>query len=380
MPSVRLRTLSAAEAVGLAMATIATAACSQSPAAPAPAASVKACNYLVSPTTVGVGLNGGTFMVSVNADAGSTCAWTASTADEWIHVAGPTTGQGTGALQLTISTPSPLRRHGTVAVSWDGGAASISVDQGCALPATQTVNLNAESQIYLTSNPCTFNGRAIEIDVPWLHFISTYGGGFQIGVSVALNTGPERTGHITTAIGVITIVQAPGNCVTALTPASQAFDANGGSGSFTVTALPGCPWEATPHDNGSYKLPWSHGSGNGEVTFTMPLNRGPDILSWYYIVGGTSRFEITESGCGGLTVSPLNLRVPAALGDFSVAVTGGSLCAWSDASNDAFIMRPREDRTGPGTVEFRVGLNDTGKIRSGSLSVARQTVTVTQDP
>jgi len=369
----------AAGATGLA---VAIAACSNdSPITPTtPTAKAGVCNYLVSPTNILVG-GSGSASISVNAVGDSACQWTASTTDEFIHFAGANTGQGSGVVGLKVDMQSLATRHGTVTVIWTAGGAAIGVDMGCwSNKVTKTVNLNAESQIYLTSDGCTFNGAPIVVDVPWMYFVSTHGGGFQIQVDVDLNTGPERTGHITTAIGVITIVQAPGNCVTALTPASQTFDANGGSGSFTVTALPGCSWEATPHDNGAYKLPWSHGSGNGQVTFTMPPNRGPDTLSWYYIVGATSRFQITESGCGGLTVSPLNLRVPAAGGDFSVAVTGGSLCAWSDYSNDAFIMRPFESRTGPGTVEFRVGPNDTGRLRGGSLNVARQTVSVTQDP
>jgi hypothetical protein len=165
---------------------------------------------------------------------------------------------------------------------------------------TRTVNLTAEKQAYLVGfagTTCSFLSGPMGFDAPWIRFLSTHGNGVQLEVLIDLNTDTERTGHVTTALGIITIVQGPGNCVTAIAPASQAFDENGGSGSFNVTAVPGCPWEATPRDDSSYTLFPYHGIGSGIVTFNVPLNGGPYTRSPYFIVGGRLRFQITQSAC-----------------------------------------------------------------------------------
>src|SRR6516165_7063808 len=93
------------------------AACTNdSPAAPAtPKASV--CNYVVSPMSASVG-NIGTFLLAVNAVGDSTCPWTASTTDAWIHFVGANSGQGTGVVRFTVDSQWPDSRHGTVTVIW----------------------------------------------------------------------------------------------------------------------------------------------------------------------------------------------------------------------------------------------------------------------
>jgi hypothetical protein len=245
------------------------------------------------------------------------------------------------------------------------------------------VNLTAERQGYLTSTQagCTFlTGRPIEFDAPWIHFVSTHGGGFQLEVAVEPNTGPERTGHVITEIGVITIVQGPGNCVTAIAPTGQTFDENGGTGSFTVTAVQGCPWEATPHDDSSYTLLPYHGSGNGVVTFKVPSNAGSYPYGPYFIVGGALRFQITLIACR-VVVSPLNVQVPTSGGFYSFVVsTSHDSCAWPSASNDQFITLSQQNGIGPRSVQFNVARNDTGVGRTGHLTVATEIITVTQNP
>jgi hypothetical protein len=101
-----------------------------------------------------------------------------------------------------------------VTVRWTGGAASIDVTQVCGPAAvTQTVNLTPERQTYLVSvgiptGGCTFiQADPIQFDVPWMSFVSTHVGGSQLEFGVDRNTGPQRTGHVITLIGTITVVQ-----------------------------------------------------------------------------------------------------------------------------------------------------------------------------
>jgi hypothetical protein len=286
-----------AGALGLAFAI---AACSDSPAAPASTAKSGVCNYLVSPASVTTGITGGS--VSVTAVGDSACPWTASTTDAWIHFSGANTGQGTGFFKFTADLQSPEPRHGTVTVIWNAGGTSIGVDQGCwSNKVTQTVNVTPELQSSLVDVGVACSlllaPHPTQFDVPWLFFVSTHVGGSQLEFGVDNNTGPERAGHVITDVGTITVVQGAGNCVTAISPTSQAFDAKGGSGSITVTGVPGCAWDAIVHDDYNRAITPNivHGSGNGLVTFTLAANPYPAAIRPYFIVGGTLRFQITQS-------------------------------------------------------------------------------------
>ena len=63
----------------------------------------------------------------------------------------------------------------------------------------------------------------------------------------------------------------------------------------------------------------------------------------------------------------------------SVSVVGPAGCSWSAASNAAFVtITSGVSGTGPGTVDFTVAPNLLGTSRSTTMSVAGQTLTVTQ--
>jgi hypothetical protein len=279
-------------------------------------------------------------------------------------------------------------RQGTVTVNWPGGSQSIAVMEGCDI--TQTKNLPAEGQSFLIeAQACNLSTSSASVDVPWISLANPQGAPhdplFGIEVVVAVNTGPERIGHVITPIGQITIIQSAGNCVTAIAPTSQAFDESGGVGSISVTtAVPGCSWDAT--SRGILLLtPFTlHGTGSGVVQFTLGANSGPFPNAGSYLFGGSLTFQITQSKCP-LTVSPLSFHVPAAAADYVVAVrvTGAVSCFWIAASNASnFIVIGDAGKTirGSGDVRLSVTQNQTGLVRTGSAAVAEQTVVVTQDP
>jgi hypothetical protein len=318
MPSAWGRLLSAA--TGAACLAIAAAACShESPVAPAPA---PGCTYVVTPTMVQVTTQTHDIEVSVNTGAG--CQWTVSTSENWILLRGATSRQGPDVFVMHVLL-STTERRGTVTVSWASGNQSITVTQSCSV--TQTVNLSPESQIYLVDVPgCSFLSAPVSVDVPWISALTPFGE--LLSLSLDVNNGPERSGFVTTALGVLTIVQRAGNCVTAIAPTSQAFDESGGAGSISVTAVPGCAWDATSHNDG-FQFPdqvaplVAHGIGSGVVPFTIAANKSLFASAPYFIVGGSLKFQITQSACP-LTVSPLGFHVPAAAADYvvSVRVTG----------------------------------------------------------
>jgi autotransporter-associated beta strand protein len=375
--------------LSVALASIAMTACSeQSPATPAaPTVSVNAaCGYSVYPTAVLTSVSGGSFQIlTFYSNAANRCQWTASSSDGWIHPVGTVSGQGDGNFAMAVDPTSTIGRHGTVTVNWTGGTASVDVDQiVCTGPPTVT-NVSPERQTYSASSPCSL--LPVSFDVPWLTLEQRNGAGTQFQLSVDVNTGPARVGHITTGIGPLTIAQAAGNCVTAITPSSQSFSENGGSGTFTVTATPGCAWQATTAVPDRFtRISGAEGSGNGVVTFALASNSLPQVRGASFVVGGSMKFLITQSACP-VTVSPTDLHAPAAGGNFSITVTSQS-CDWlaqilTFRGNGTFfsIVGPASG-TGSGTVTLNVAPNPSGQVRidGGSLTVANQSVRVTQDP
>jgi hypothetical protein len=320
---------------------------------------------------------GGTFQVAIT--TASQCQWTVSTREAWIRPVGAASGQGAGAVVMAVDSTLEAGRHGAVTVSWTDGNVSVGVDQGCLLQAT-VVNLTAEAQQYRLSggSKCGFF-FPVTVDVPWMSF--AIDSAQSENLFVTLNTGGERTGHVTTPFGQITIVQGAGNCVTSIAPTSQSFDENGGRGTFTVTAVAGCAWQATPRqDFGALTIiSGGEGSGNGVVMFDLGYNTDPSSRAPYFVVGGSLRFQVTQSQCP-VTV-PLNVHVPAAGGSSSLTVTSGPICHWFafNFTNFVTLTSSREVR-GPGTVEFSVAPNQTGRTRFGELFIAEKYVLVTQDP
>jgi hypothetical protein len=89
-------------------------------------------------------------------------------------------------------------------------------------------------------------------------------------------------------------------------------------------------------------------------------------------------FAATEGTACSYSLSATEQAFAAAGGTGNVTVTTGSGCAWTAASNAAFItITSGASGSGNGAVGFSVAANS-GAARSGTVTVAGQTFTVTQ--
>ncbi|MET0622955.1 MAG: M36 family metallopeptidase [Pyrinomonadaceae bacterium] len=88
------------------------------------------------------------------------------------------------------------------------------------------------------------------------------------------------------------------------------------------------------------------------------------------------------SDCGGTctySISPTSASATAAGGSGTVTVTAGAGCAWTAVSNSGFIgVTSGASGSGSGTVTYSVGANAGTTARTGTLTIAGQTFTVTQ--
>lgn len=130
------------------------------------------------------------------------------------------------------------------------------------------------------------------------------------------------------------------------------------------------------------------GVAQGASTTSWTLNR--DLAAnelWYWHAratngtvtsdySSTATFR-TVTACS-YAVSPTGVSAASGGGNFSVAVSTGTGCTWTAVSNSSFItINAGSSGTGSGTVAFTVGTNGSSN-RTGTLTIAGQTVTVSQ--
>jgi len=88
--------------------------------------------------------------------------------------------------------------------------------------------------------------------------------------------------------------------------------------------------------------------------------------------------NFTVADCS-YSINPTSKNFTTAGGSGSTTVTTTNRCAWTAVSDVSWItINGGGNRTGPGTVNFTVAVNN-GSTRSGTITIAGQTFTVTQD-
>jgi hypothetical protein len=108
------------------------------------------------------------------------------------------------------------------------------------------------------------------------------------------------------------------------------------------------------------------GATTGKISVTTP---GGTAISVSDFVVVTCSFS----------VSPPSLSFSARGGNGSVTVSTSGSCGWTATSNAAWVnITVGGSGTGSGTVGFTVSANGSGSLRSGTLTIAGQTVTVRQ--
>jgi Zn-dependent metalloprotease len=125
-----------------------------------------------------------------------------------------------------------------------------------------------------------------------------------------------------------------------------------------------------------------NGGANNCAIWTVFARHGMGVSA----VGndGTTHTAATDlpASCGGTctySINPTSASAAAAGGSGSVTVTAGAGCAWTAASNSSFItVTGGASGSGNGTVTYSVAANPNTTARTGTLTIAGQTHTVTQ--
>jgi hypothetical protein len=355
------------------------------------------CRYTVTPANQNATANGGAGSVSVTTT--SDCAWTVSTDVSWIALSPPLSGSGSGTVAFTVDRNTGASRTGSITIQGQRATvtqAAASSGSPCAAtiaPTGQSFGAAGGPGATITvtaSNACSWTAVS---SASWIVVTSgaSGNGNGTVTFNVSANTGAARDATMTIAGQVFSVTQSasgapppPPSCTYSIAPASQNVAAAGGQGSATVTANAGCAWTAVSSAAWVIVTSGAAGAGNGSVAFTVAANTGAARSATLTIAGHT--FPVTQDAAAApppplpcaYSIAPAGQNVDANANTGTVTVTAGAACAWTAASNAAWLtVTSGATGTGNGSVGFSVAAN-AGAERTGTLTVAGQTFTVTQ--
>ena len=319
----------------------------------------------------------GSVAVSTNRE----CQWTAAPSGAWIQLGSSTSGQGDGSVGFTVqSNIDPAQRRGGITVG-DQQVAIVQEAAPCLFvvaPLSDTVSPSGERRtvkVTASSTQCAWTARS---DTDWVSIVTgTQGtGNGEVVYEAASTDGPTRIGLLIVAGQTVTVRQGQG-CSTSIAPASQSVGASGGSGTVVVTTAPGCSWSAQSNASWIAITSGQSGAGPGTVAFSVGAWNGPTRTGTFAIDGHP--FTVTQTAGCSFTIDPSSQSVPPAGGSGAVNVHTAAGCEWNVSSSAAWItITSGTTGSGEGRVQFTASANS-GPQRSGTLTVAGRSFTVSQD-
>lgn len=178
--------------------------------------------------------------------------------------------------------------------------------------------------------------------------------------------------------GRVFLGQTPGSdCTFTISPETASVPASGGGGIIQVSADEGCPWTASSQTEWLAVAP-SSGIGSGIAGFTAQANTGPPRTGQLIIAGLT--FLVSQAGTQcDYVLAPDQQAFTETGGDGAFTVETNPGCGWAATTVDAWITVIAGTGSGPGTVLFTVGSNQSEDQRFGSITVGDQVFSVIQD-
>ena len=334
------------------------------------------CSFVVAPLTQSFGAQGGSGSATIDTSPG--CAWSVSSNVPWITVTTATSGSGSGAFGFSVEPLSGPARSGTISVA--GTQVTVTQGSGCSISIAPTAanvpSAGGSGSVAVTAGdgcPWTASSNA-----SWLT-VTAGGNGSGSGTvqyAAAATTSIARSAALTIGGQTFTVNQGSG-CAIALASSGASVPAGGAKNTVGVSTGDGCPWTAAS------SVPWitissgASGSGTGTVAYTVDASSGPQRAGVLTIGGQT--FTVTQANGCSISLSPPNVQAcRRAAAKNSVGITAGAGCPWSASSGVPWItISSGGNGSGNGTVAYTVD-STSGPARSGALTIAGQTFTVSQ--
>jgi hypothetical protein len=318
------------------------------------------------------------------------CEWSASADGQWLAIKAGAAGQGDGAVDFTAAAnPDPAVRRGAIVlndarveVMQAAGECSYGLSDGSA--SFNQAGGSGQFEVRASSSLCAWSAQS---DAAWVVVRS---GGSSKGTAtvqfdVAAMTGQARSATITAAGQRFTVSQQPATCTFSVAPLAHTAPGSGGTLTVTVTTSPTCAWAA------SSAVPWASLSspasvtGSGVATFTIAAassaRAGSVVVAGQTVAinqAGGSQPAPPAPGCS-YALSSGGATLPSEGGGGVVGVNTAAGCPWSANSTANWLtITAGASGSGPGSVGFAASPQQGGGSRSGNLTIAGQTFTVTQ--
>jgi Putative binding domain, N-terminal/Viral BACON domain len=335
---------------------------------------------------------------SFSVSAARECAWSASAEAQWLTIKAGASGQGDGTVEVTAAAnPDPQVRRGNVVLN-EQRVELIQAAADCSYALSGPSSSFGQSggsgtfDVRASSSLCAWT---VSSDSPWITIRSGTSGTGTAAVQfeVAATSGAPRTGIITAAGLRFSVMQAAA-CTYAVAPRAHNVPTAGAVITIGVTTAADCPWTGTSSD------PWigvvgpASFVGSGTIAFNVTAVSGA-ARSGSVVVAGQS-VSVSQAAAPSPSpsppppappppppacsyqVSPMEMRVQEEGRFRKIKVEAGAGCAWSASSKVPWIRVVRgASGSGDGEVEIWIDDNN-GDERTGTLTVAGQTVTVTQ--
>ncbi|MFN7930345.1 MAG: BACON domain-containing protein [Blastocatellia bacterium] len=344
-----------------------------------------ACNYSLSATIASVTAAATTRSVTVTATAG--CSWTAvSNATGWITVTAGASGTGNGTVNFSIApNTSTSERIGTLTIAGQNYTvtqAGLVCTYGLSATSTNVTAAATTRNVNITASNSACPWTAVSNDA-WITLLSapSGSGSTTFSFSIAANNSlTARTGTLTIAGITYTVYQAAINCTYSLSATSASVTAAATPKNVTLTVSNGiCPWTAVSN------VPWitvtsaASGTGSTSVTFNIDVSNSLSLRTGTLTIAGIT-YTVNQAGVScTYSLSSTSANIAAAATTLSTNVTTNAVCPWTAVSNVSWItVTSGSGGTGNGTVNFSVAVNTSGSARSGTLTIAGKTYTVSQ--
>ncbi|HEY3132412.1 MAG TPA: BACON domain-containing carbohydrate-binding protein [Acidobacteriota bacterium] len=340
------------------------------------------CPYFYEPfhRSHGTGTETGNFKIVMT----GLCPYTLSSDSAWIVITSPAKATGGTAVSYRLAAnTTPQQRKGGISLDFSQGQFSITQDTPCPNfaidPVSRTHGTGSETGTITVSGAtgCTWTASP---GATWITITAgkTGSGDGVIKYSVKANTGPtSRTGSITIAGKTFAITQ-PTSCPISISPSTRSHGGGAETGIIFVSVPEGCPWTATSTVSWIVITAGKNGNGDGVVTYTLAANPGLKSRTGTINFPGVS-FTVTQEPSCPFSLAPTSRTHGPAAEKGSVFVSGPGDCSWTAKSNVNWILiTAGVTGKGDGVVNYSVAANTTGATRSGAITIAGQTFTLTQ--
>lgn len=164
-------------------------------------------------------------------------------------------------------------------------------------PTSNSVNAGTTNNIVYVNAPGGCNWSATS-GTSWIAITAINGGNGNGNVSYRVDANPStssRSGNITIAGRVFTVYQAGSSCNYSISPTSQTFGANGGSGSVNVNTGGGCSWAVSSNVSWIGITSGANGNGSGTFNYFVSSNTSTGSRTGTLNVAGQT-FTVNQSG------------------------------------------------------------------------------------